>query len=191
MTCGEIIAVILERGRMSDENFLEEFVPNLIELTSILSKDSQKHRAKKERKAQRASFRDVVRYLEVRFNSLCGSRYVLLRIFSMDFSVLQEYISPDIQIRFGNESLPINTWSCSIQYEKLCEIIGPGITTHLIENDFIRDIFELGLKIMQLNNAPTTLKQSKLERHLMNAAAFKARTLSMKKSRDKRAVVFN
>lgn len=66
MTCGEIIAVILERGRMSDENFLEEFVPNLIELTSVLSKDSQKYRAKKERKAQRASFRDVVRYLEVR-----------------------------------------------------------------------------------------------------------------------------
>lgn len=67
MTCGEIIALILEHGRMSDENFLEEFVPNLIELTSVLSKDSQKYRAKKERRAQRASFRDVVRYLEVRY----------------------------------------------------------------------------------------------------------------------------
>lgn len=66
MTCGEMIALILERGRMSDESFLEEIVPNLIELTSELSKDSQKHRAKKERKAQRASFRDVVRYLEVK-----------------------------------------------------------------------------------------------------------------------------
>lgn len=65
MTCGELIALILERGRMSDESFLEEIVPNLIELTSELSKDSQKYRAKKERKAQRASFRDVVRYLEV------------------------------------------------------------------------------------------------------------------------------
>lgn len=59
------------------------------------------------------------------------------------------------------------------------------MTTHLIENEFIRDIFELGSKIIEMNNAPTS-KQSKLERHLMNAAAFKARTLSMKKSRDKR-----
>lgn len=66
MACGEIIAVILERGRISDENFLDEYLSNLIELTSVLSKDSQKHRGKKERKAQRASFRDVVRYLEVR-----------------------------------------------------------------------------------------------------------------------------
>lgn len=65
MACGEMLAIILERGRMSDETFLEEYVPNLIELTSILSKDSQKHRGKKERKAQRASFRDVLRYLEV------------------------------------------------------------------------------------------------------------------------------
>lgn len=104
--------------------------------------------------------------------------------FILAFFILQEDISPDIQIRFGNESLLINTWSCSIQYEKLCEIIGPGITTHLIENDFIRDIFELGLKMMLGHTAPGTLKQSKLERHLMNAAAFKARTLSMKKSRD-------
>lgn len=67
MGCGEIIAIILERGRMSDENFLEEHIPNLIELTSELSKDSQKHRGKKERKAQRATFRDVVRYIEVLF----------------------------------------------------------------------------------------------------------------------------
>lgn len=101
--------------------------------------------------------------------------------------VLQEDISPDIQIRFGKETLLIDTWSESIQYDELCEIIGPGITTHLIENEFIRDIFQLGLKMMQANiSSSNKLKQSKLERHLMNAAAFKARTLTMKKSRDKR-----
>lgn len=64
------------------------------------------------------------------------------------------------------------------------------MTTHLIENEFIRDIFQLGSKMMQVNNAPAR-KQSKLERHLLNSAAFKARTLSMKRNRDKRSVVFN
>lgn len=112
----------------------------------------------------------------------------------MNFSNLcfipQEGISPDIQIRFGKESLIINTWSTSIQYKYIQLYIGPGITTHLTENEFIRDIFELGSKMVHKNNASTS-KQSKLERHLMNAAAFKARTVSMKKSRDKRAVVFN
>lgn len=65
MACGELIAIILECGRVHDEEFLEDFIPDLIDATTGLAKDSQKFRAKKDRKAQRASFRDVLRYLEV------------------------------------------------------------------------------------------------------------------------------
>lgn len=67
MACGEIIAVVLECGRLFDEDFLDLYLSDLIELTTNLAKDSQKFRAKKERKAQRASFRDVLRYLEVSY----------------------------------------------------------------------------------------------------------------------------
>lgn len=65
MACGELIALILECGRIFDDDFLDIYLSDLIELTTELAKDSQKFRAKKERKAQRASFRDVLRYLEV------------------------------------------------------------------------------------------------------------------------------
>lgn len=78
------------------------------------------------------------------------------------------------------------TWSITVQYEKLCDIIGPGITTHLMENEFLRDVLQLGAKISNVN-VTTSNKQSKMERHLLNAAAFKARTLSLKKNRDKRS----
>lgn len=81
MATGEIIAVILECGRIHDEDFLEIYVSDLIELTADLAKDSQKFRAKKERKAQRASFRDVLRYLEVIFNSNafeCGPKLIII-----------------------------------------------------------------------------------------------------------------
>lgn len=103
---------------------------------------------------------------------------------------MQEDITPEIQIRFGKEILELDTWSINIQYQKLCDIIGPGITTHLTENEFLRDILELGAKVVQGNGVPLS-KQSKLERHLVNAAAFKARTLSLRKNRDKRSAVFN
>lgn len=66
MAAGELFAVILECGRIHDEEFLEVHVPDLIEITTELAKDSHKFRAKKDRKAQRASFRDVLRYLEVK-----------------------------------------------------------------------------------------------------------------------------
>lgn len=68
MAAGEVIAVTLECGRLHDEEFLDEYVSDFIDITTELAKDSHKFRAKKERKAQRASFRDVLRYLEVRPN---------------------------------------------------------------------------------------------------------------------------
>lgn len=165
MACGEVIVVILECGRLFDEDFLDAYLSDLIELTTELAKDSQRFRAKKERKLQRASFRDVLRYLE-------------------------EDVTPEMLIRFGKETLEVDTWSMSVQYDRLCDIVGPGITTHLMENEFLRDILQLGAKVIQPNGVPVT-KQSKLERHLVNAAAFKARTLALRKNRDKRSAVFN
>lgn len=59
------------------------------------------------------------------------------------------------------------------------------MTTHLTENEFLRDVLQLGAKIVDTNVSGTN--KSKMERHLLNAAAFKARTLSLKKNRDKRS----
>lgn len=66
--------------------------------------------------------------------------------------------------------------------------MGPGMTSHLRENDFLRDVLQLGSKLIQSNGM--AFKQKKLERRLINAAAFKARTLSRSKNRDKRSAVF-
>lgn len=65
MATGEIIALVLECGRGHDEDFLESYLPELIDATKLLATDSKKFRAKRDRKTQRATFRDVLRYLEV------------------------------------------------------------------------------------------------------------------------------
>lgn len=65
MATGEVIVVILECGRAHDDHFLEEYLPELIDSTRILATDSNKYRAKRDRKTQKATFRDVLRYLEV------------------------------------------------------------------------------------------------------------------------------
>lgn len=104
---------------------------------------------------------------------------------------MQEDISPEITIRFGRESLDLNTWAIHHQYTALCAILGPGMTSHLAENDFLRDVLELGTKIVQPGGGGAVMsKQTKLERHLLNAAAFKARTVSRNRNRDKRSAVF-
>ncbi|XP_022226318.2 interferon-related developmental regulator 2 isoform X2 [Drosophila obscura] len=165
MAAGETIALILESGRAHDDDFLEEEIAELSEAVKQLATDSHKYRAKRDRKAQRATFRDVLRYLE-------------------------EDISPEINIRFGTESLTLDAWSIHHQYSALCTVMGPGMTSQLQENEFIRDIFELGARPTNTGiNGNAKIKPTKLERHLVNAAAFKARSISRGKNRDKRSAV--
>ncbi|KAJ6627060.1 Interferon-related developmental regulator 1 [Pseudolycoriella hygida] len=164
MVTGEVIALVLECGRAHDEDFLASYLPELIDATKLLATDSNKFRAKRDRKTQRATFRDVLRYLE-------------------------DDTPPEITIRFGSESLELDTWAIHHQYTALCAIMGPGMTSHLRENDFLRDVLQLGSKLIQ-SNGMAVFKQKKLERRLINAAAFKARTLSRSKNRDKRSAVF-
>uniref|UniRef100_A0A1A9UH50 IFRD_C domain-containing protein n=1 Tax=Glossina austeni TaxID=7395 RepID=A0A1A9UH50_GLOAU len=97
-------------------------------------------------------------------------------------------ILPEITIRFGSECLVLDSWAIHHQYSALCVVMGPGMTNQLQENDFIRDIFGLGSKVNTMNGSAKS-KASKLERHLLNAAAFKARTISRGKNRDKRSAV--
>ena len=84
----------------------------------------------------------------------------------------------------------MDTWAIHHQYSELCAVMGSGMSEHLAENDFIREVFQLGTKIVQAPGVPLN-KQTKLERHLINAAAFKARTLSRSKNRDKRSATFS
>ncbi|EDX03540.1 GD22793 [Drosophila simulans] len=165
MAAGETIALILESGRAHEEDFLEDDIAELSEAVKQLATDSHKYRAKRDRKAQRATFRDVLRYLE-------------------------EDISPEISIRFGTESLTLDSWSIHHQYSAMCTVMGPGMTSQLQENEFIRDIFQLGPRPTNTGiNGNAKVKPSKLERHLVNAAAFKARSITRGKNRDKRSAV--
>ncbi|XP_055605266.1 interferon-related developmental regulator 2 [Uranotaenia lowii] len=163
MAAGETIALILESGRSHDEDFLEDELPELIEATQKLATDAHKYRAKRDRKVQRATFRDVLRYLE-------------------------EDSPPEIQIKFGKESLLLDTWSLHHQYICLRNALGFGMNVHLTENAFLRDVLQLGVKMDELERGA---KMAKAEKKFINAAAFKARTITRGKNRDKRSAVIN
>lgn len=68
----------------------------------------------------------------------------------------------DVQIRFGQEVLCLDSWCRRRQYDAMCQALGSGLNLHLAENELLRDVFQLGPKLIvgDLN----ALKQSKLER---------------------------
>jgi hypothetical protein len=166
-TAGEAIVLLLECGRIHDEEFLESYMEDLTEITQQLATDSQKFRAKRERKQQRATFRDVLHYIE-------------------------EEAQPEIQVQVGSgvtkETLVLESWAMHHHYNVICTALGSGMHIHLIENDLLRDIFEMGVR---LDASQVKVKLSKNEKRAIQAASFKARTLTRGKNRDKRSAVVN
>lgn len=70
MSAGNALAIAYERvtseGEQPDlEQQLEEVLPRL----ENLARDSNKFRAKRDRKVQRATFRDILKYFEVCFTT--------------------------------------------------------------------------------------------------------------------------
>ncbi|KAJ8945113.1 hypothetical protein NQ318_001578 [Aromia moschata] len=161
MAAGEAFVLIYELGREESENFEEDFALDVSETFKQLATDSHKYRAKKDRKQQRATFRDILQFIE-------------------------NGTITDIQVKFGKEVLPLDTWTRRKQYETLCNILGPSINIHLTENDLLRDIFEITGSPADIPTYPAH-QMERFRKRLLNAANFKARTLSRAKNRDKRS----
>lgn len=68
LAAGEALAMVFELGRECSDDFAEDFVPDLVSTLRQLATDSHKYRAKKDRKQQRATFRDILHYIEVCFS---------------------------------------------------------------------------------------------------------------------------
>lgn len=161
IAAGEVIAVMYEGARDYDEDF-EEPSESLCAQLRQLATDSQKFRAKKERRQQRSTFRDVYR-------------------------AVREGASPDVSVKFGREVLELDTWSRKLQYDAFCQLLGSGMNLHLAVNELLRDIFELGQVLATEDHIIS--KITKFERHMVNMASCRARTKTRNRLRDKRADV--
>jgi len=87
LSAGEALAVIFELGRDFSCDYEQDWASDLIEILKNLATDSNKYRAKKDRKQQRANFRDILRYIEVSQTTqhIIYSRTFLFFFFSFFF----------------------------------------------------------------------------------------------------------
>jgi len=164
ITAGEAIALILEFAYDYDEEFELEGLSALTESLKQLATDSNKSRSKKDRKEQRSSFRDILRGVE-------------------------EGDPPSEKVKFGQEVLYLDCWYKKVQYDWFCKALGSGMNLHLSSNYMLREVFELGAPLPAFD-AASSHRPSKTERNAANQLAFKARTQSRNKNRDKRSAVF-
>jgi hypothetical protein len=160
---GESIAMLYELAREHDEDFDMDNVDELLVTLRALATDGNKYRAKKDRRQQRSSFRDIIRTIE------------------------ENDIPHDI-IKFGPEILELDGWVRKRQYVAFREVLGSGTNIHLQENLLLRDIFGLGAPII-ISGPGAPKRATRIERHHYNSQAFKARTKVRSKQRDKRTAI--
>lgn len=162
ISAGEAIALLYELAKADDEDFEGDGFDDLCMELKKLSTECNKYRAKKDRRQQRSSFRDIL-------NSVESGEFTKQRIRVNE-----------------RESIIIGSWAARVQYDAFCHALGTGMSIHLQENDLLRDVFSLGPPLLGTNAVSN--KVSKTERHMAHDAAFKARTKSRAKMRDKKSV---
>uniref|UniRef100_A0A2K5PUH4 Interferon related developmental regulator 2 n=1 Tax=Cebus imitator TaxID=2715852 RepID=A0A2K5PUH4_CEBIM len=162
IAAGETIALLFELARDLEEEFVYKDMEALCSVLRTLATDSNKYRAKADRRRQRSTFRAVLHSVE---GGECEEETV----------------------RFGFEVLYMDSWARHRIYAAFKEVLGSGMHHHLQNNELLRDIFGLGPVLVLDAAALKACKVPRFEKHLYNAAAFKARTKARSRVRDKRA----
>uniref|UniRef100_A0A8C6ZHE8 Interferon related developmental regulator 2 n=1 Tax=Nothoprocta perdicaria TaxID=30464 RepID=A0A8C6ZHE8_NOTPE len=169
IVAGETIALLFELSQDMEtilawqEDLGHQDTEFLCAQLKVLATESNKYRAKMDRRKQRSIFRDILRFIEVPV--------------------------PTKTIRFGLECVYVDSWARRRTYQAFKEVLGSGIRHHLQNNELLREIFGLGPPLVLDAATLKASKVSRFEKHLYNSAAFKARTKARSRVRDKRADV--
>ncbi|KAM6413966.1 interferon-related developmental regulator 2 [Rhynochetos jubatus] len=161
---GETIALVFELAQDLEEDLCHQDTEFLRAQLKVLATESNKYRAKTDRRKQRSIFRDILRFIES-----------------------GEY--QEETVRFGLECMYLDSWARQRTYQAFKEVLGSGIRHHLQNNELLREIFGLGPPLVLDVATLKASKVSRFEKHLYNSAAFKARTKARSRVRDKRADV--
>jgi len=164
ITAGEAVALAYELARKHDDDYLWKREDELSASLNDLATDSQKFRAKKDRKQQRATFRDVIRTVDEG---------------ELPYEALT--IGPHHQL----QHIELDSWSMKLQYQALCNSLAQGVNHHFTYNIGVRNIYDLGAPPLKMD--VNALLRSKIKRPNHQSEATKARIRARNKTRDNRA----
>ncbi|CAG8479275.1 11955_t:CDS:2 [Acaulospora morrowiae] len=117
---GENIALMFESlgiGRRVEQNDKWGNHDHLTHLLNTLATDSNRHRAKADRKVQRSVFRDILKTVE-------------------DGDRIQE------KLKFNKKTVYFSTWARILQLRAFRDVLADGLQAHFLENELLQAIFE-------------------------------------------------
>ncbi|MFH4984850.1 hypothetical protein AB6A40_011559 [Gnathostoma spinigerum] len=135
VSAGEVVAALYEAAVSTiDETFKFPNQHHLLEILAGLATDSVKYRAKKDRKVQRSSFRQI-------------------------YNAVEQQEWPSFDVKFDGEVLTGDSYGVKLLYDAVCSVLKSGTNAHLKSNILLREVFDLGPVVDR-----TTGRTSKLQR---------------------------
>ncbi|VDL85444.1 unnamed protein product [Schistocephalus solidus] len=166
IAAGDLVALVYERIRQEvDPDYRGPHFHQLVQLLTDLATDGTKAKSKVDLKKQRQTFRDVLNFLKAS---------------DMPF---------EQNIQVGAERLEITSCLQNYHYQALCQLLAYGLNSHLLQNELVRSVFDMGPPVTKSTMSRAEKTMNKAARHYANQFAFKVRTQYMLPSRDKRANV--
>lgn len=162
IAAGEVLATIYELARDREITIEGEDINELCGELHALATDSQKFRSDRDRRFQRASFREIER-------------------------AIRDRDTPNFNVQFGRETLRVRSWEDKRTYDAMCSFLGTGMNHHLQFNPEIRYLFGLGEPLPALPEVRSAML-GKMDRAFHNLND-KIRTKRLAKYRDKRSDV--
>ncbi|CAB3405995.1 unnamed protein product [Caenorhabditis bovis] len=162
ITAGEALAFLHEYMQEAKPGYSR--FPNhdtVLEIFEGLIGDTTKRKTKKDKRIQRFSFREIYAYLN------------------------DDEDTPEVNIKFGEETLVLNSCTIKLIYDLLCEVLHGGMMKQLQKNEVLREVFGLGTP--QLTSDSSISKISRMAYH---DATQKARNQIRGKQRDKRTAAY-
>jgi hypothetical protein len=168
MSAGECIALLFECARSEEEENFDIYeigqyssvdIDELLDTLYELSQDKTKQRAKKDKLAQRAPFKDITNAVET------GE-------------------APKEVLSFKFQNFTFDSWTQIIQLNAIRELFGTGLHVHFASNELLQDIFDI-----ELDQEATKTTYSQKEKRLLfspSSPFAKAKTKNLTKARSVR-----
>lgn len=135
----------------------------LAEKVAAMSTDGSRHRAKRDRRVQRSTFREILQTVE-------------------------DGTQPMESLRIGHDTHEFEGWPALAQLDALRTALGAGLQAHLASNPLLADV--LGLSVSGPPDAAAVEGQREARRQQISASRLKMRAqgaANAKKRRDKQA----
>uniref|UniRef100_A0AC34RJ56 Interferon-related developmental regulator 1 n=1 Tax=Panagrolaimus sp. JU765 TaxID=591449 RepID=A0AC34RJ56_9BILA len=155
IAAGEALAALYELGSKDDDDFEFTNHQHIKSLFEELSQDTLKYHAKKDKRMQRFSFRQI---MDIIFND----------------------IYPDTEVQFSKrEVLEITSCVDRLFYDALCNFLQGSTNLHIQKNPIVREVFSL--PPVPVEEVIPLTKQEKKDLRQMNNLTDKARKIQRSK----------